>query len=374
MIWASIIFLIFIPLVGGFNYLVDPYGLNNSNYFGFDMTLHRDKIRLIKAIKTKQLKPTSICLGTSRVEYGCNPEHKYFIKPSYNLGIAGASLYEILLNFQNALKQGRLKKVLLVADYRMFNSNLQKSIIDYESYFENQPFRAYLFSFESIKDSLLTIKGGVDEDVFYLKNGQIDHIRPQRVINKKGGHLKIMKIAEKNYYNDMVTNYTYKDTKNKSFLDFEKILELSYQNDIELDIIFGPSHIRQWEALNYHLGYDKWLKWKKDVLLSVNKIASQKNKKQFRVMDFSVYHDLTSKQVPTDKDSIMQYYFDSGHYKNKLGEIVLDRLVDDSNFKDFGIELNLYNIDEHLKQQMIKRNKFIDIKKYQTEVFGTTKS
>ena len=43
------------------------------------------------------------------------------------------------------------------------------------------------------------------------------------------------------------------------------------------------------------------------------------------------------------------------------------------NFNDFGVELNLQNIDEHLKQQEINRHKFIDVKKYQIEVFGKIK-
>jgi hypothetical protein len=34
----------------------------------------------------------------------------------------------------------------------------------------------------------------------------------------------------------------------------------------------------------------------------------------------------------------------------------------------------LDNIDEHLKQQEINRHKFIDVEKYQIEVFGKVKS
>lgn len=70
----------------------------------------------------------------------------------------------------------------------------------------------------------------------------------------------------------------------------------------------------------------------------------------------------------------MKYYWEASRYKNELGLIALDKLVGDSKFKDFGVELNLDNINEHLKQQEIKRHKFIDVEKYQIEVFGKTKS
>lgn len=275
-------------------------------------------------------------------------------------------MYESISYFKYALKQGNLKKVLLVVDYRMFNNKTQKSIQDFETYFDGKNIYSLLFSIDVLKDSLLTIKGGENSSIF-LENGQKEHLHNKYNINKNGGHLETMKKYEKNYYKDFQTNYTYKDTKKKSFPDFEEIVKLCYENNIELDIIFGPSHIRQWEALDYYLGYDKWLQWKKDVVLSVNKIAHQQNKKSFRVMDFSVYHNLTAEKVPTDKDTKMKYHWEASHYKNELGPIVLDRLVGDSKFNDFGIELNLQNIDKHLKQQEINRHKFIDVEKYKKD-------
>lgn len=363
-VWAVIIIII-IPIVGGFNYLIDPYGLYNTKYFNFNKIKQSNKIRLVKTIKTKEIKPTSISLGTSRTEYGYNPTHRYFSKPSYNLAISGSSMYENMLNFQYALKQGKLKKVLLVADYRMFNIKIQKSIQDFETYFKDKSI-SYLFSIDTLKDSLLTVKGG-DITSIYLDNGQREHNHNWKNILKNGGHLEKMKKDEKNYYKDYPTNYTYKDTKKKSFPDFEKIVRLCYENNLELDIIFGPSHIRQWEALNYYLGYGKWLQWKKDVVISVNKIAKQQNKKQFRIMDFSVYHKLTAEKVPTDKNTKMKYHWEASHYKNELGKIVLDRLAGNSKYNDFGIELSLQNIDEHLKNQEMNRHKFIDVAKYKKD-------
>ena len=374
-VWAIIIIII-IPLVGGFNYLIDPYGLYNTKYFNFVKTQQSSKMRLIKALKTKEIKPVSICLGTSRTEYGYNPTHKYFIKPSYNLAVSSASMYEEKLNFRNALKQGNLKKVLLVADYRIFNEPNQRDIPDFDSYFDSYNIYGLLFSIDVLKDSLKTIidnafKYKIDNLELYLPNGQ--HLVNFKSL--KDGHFQTMKSDEKNYYKGYVTNYTYKDTGKKSFPDFEYIVKKCYENNITLDIIFGPSHIRQWEALNYYVGFDTWLKWKKDVVISVNKIARQYHKKQFRIMDFSVYYDgLTNEKVPKNPQVEMKYYRDGSHYKDTLGQIVLDRLVGDSKYKNFGVVLNLQNIDEHLKQQKINRHKFIDIKKYQMEVFGKVKS
>ena len=86
-------------------------------------------------------------------------------------------------------------------------------------------------------------------------------------------------------------------------------------------------------------------------------------------MDFSVYHKLTAEKVPVNSDIKMRYHWESSHYKNELGHIVLNRLIGDSKYKNFGIKLNLQNIDKHLKQQKINRYKFINVKKYQMEIF-----
>jgi hypothetical protein len=357
---------------GLINYVVDPYRIFNTDIVKKPKIKQSKKIRQTKAIRTKDKKPSSIVLGTSRTEMAYDPNHQYFTKPSYNLATPGSSMYESKLNFINALKQGNLKRVLLVADFVMFNSKKQKWISDYETYFEDVDMKKFLFSREVLVDSIMTIKGGEHATIYY-ENGQTVHNYNLVGILREGGHLKKMKEYENGFYSGYPTNYTYKDTKEKTFPDFEEIVKLCYENDIELDIIFGPNHIRAWESLNYHLGYDKWLNYKKDIVLSVNKIAQQFNKKQFRIMDFAIYHRFTAEKIPTDKSVTMDYHWEHSHYKNALGHLVLDRLEGNSKYIDFGVELNIDNIENHLKQLEIDRHKFIDVEKYQIEVFGELK-
>lgn len=363
--YLVVFYVLGVGIVSGINYCVDPYNLYKTNIFK-EKPEQVAKIKLVKVFKTKIIKPMSIVLGTSRAEFGYDPTHEYFSKPSYNLATSSSSMYENLLNFKYALKQGNLKKVLLVVDYRMFNEPEQKGSNDFETYFDDKNIYSLLFSNDVLIDSFKTVLNQQNRNQ-YLENGQRDHNWYWKNILELGGHLEIMKKDESKYYKDYPTNYTYKDTKKKSFPDFEEIVKLCYENNIELDIIFGPSHIRQWEAFDYYLGYEKLLEWKKNVVISVNELSQQYNKIQFRIMDFSVYHPFTAEKVPIDKNTKMQYYWESGHYKHELGVIVLDRLVGDSKHGDFGVELNLTNIDEHLKQQKINRARFIDIEKYKED-------
>ena len=86
-------------------------------------------------------------------------------------------------------------------------------------------------------------------------------------------------------------------------------------------------------------------------------------------MDFSIYHELTAETVPTNTKEKMKYHWEASHYKKELGDIVLDRLLDISPYKDFGVELNIQNIDNHIQNLREDRVKFIDTEAYRKEVF-----
>ena len=362
-IWF-IITIIIMSIIAGFNYIIDPYDFYNNNYLNLEKSRIDNKIRLVKAIKIKELKPVSIVLGTSRADFGYNPNHKYFLQPAYNCAVSNASMYEEKLYFTQALKQKQLKRVLLVLDFRMLNMKTQKSVSDFDTYFNNQNIYKYLFSFDLLKNSFFTLFK-IDPVMPHLKNGMRKPYFNMENTIRNGLYLKNFINDEKIYYKDYPKNNTYKDTSKKSFPDLEFIIRKCYENNITLDIIFGPSHIRQWEALNYYLGFDTWLKWKKDVVISVNQLAQKFYKKPFRIMDFSVYYDgLTNESIPTSPNVKMKYYRESSHYNVDMGNIVLDRLIDKSIYKDFGIGLNIDNIDKHLKQQKINRHEFIDTKEY----------
>ena len=357
-------------LIGGVNYIVDPYGIYKTNIF--QNKPEQDKnIRLAKVVKVEEFKPFSISLGSSRTEYGYDPNHEYFSKPSYNLAVSGASLYENRLYLEHAIKQGNLKEVILVADWRMFNDPKMRKLDDFENSFNVENIYKQLFSVDLFISSFKTIINQKSKSS-YLENGQRDWYFNQENIDKQGGHLKVMNKDEESYYKKStykINSNIYQDTKKSSFEDFRKILELCYQNNIKLDIVFGPSHIRQWEAYDYYQDIETWYKWKKDVVLFVEKIADEQEKTPYRIMDFSVYHELTAETVPTNPKEKMKYHWEASHYKKELGDIVLDRLLDISPYKDFGVELNIQNIDNHIQNLREDRVKFIDTEAYRKEVF-----
>jgi hypothetical protein len=359
-------------VIGVINYVIDPYGIYNHKLTDFKKVRQGNKMQLVKALKIETIKPKSITLGTSRTEYGYDPTHAYFVQPAYNLATSGASLYENRLYFEKALKEGELKKVLLVADWIMFNTMQMTKTADFEEYFENPNQYKYLLSRDMFVDTSLTLTNR-DESNRYLPTGQRHPAYNTQNIRNGKGHMAIMNNSEKRYYSrsKYKTNHNnYQDTGENAFDDFAAIIALCHKNNVELDIIFGPSHIRQWEAFDYYHGYGTWLQWKKDVVVFVAQEARAHSKPPFRVMDFSVYHPLTAETVPTKKNEPMQYHWEGSHYKHELGLIVLDRLSGKETYPDFGVELNVHNINRHLENLKTDRKKYIDTNAYRNKVFG----
>ena len=336
------------------NFIINPYDIYKINIFNFPKNTIENKAREIKSIKVRQAEYASVAIGTSRILRGIDVSHMYFKQPSYNLAVNGSSMYESKELLEIAIKTKKLKYVLLGLDYIMFSKKNGESIN-----IDNTNLK-YLFSIDVLIDSLKTILQVGDN--IMLENGVM--------LSRNSKNYKNNFIAvEKDIYETSSKNSTYTDTGKSSLLDFEELLEMAYENNIDMDIIFNPSHIRLWESLDYFIGLDNWYKWKKDIVLIVEKVAKKYNKKPFRVVDFAVYHEITNEKIPTD-DTKMKYYLESSHYTPELGNIVLDRLMDKSDYKDFGVEITSKNIDAHIEKQKSLRAKFIDTREYRREVFG----
>jgi len=347
--------LLLLPVMA-INFLVDPYGIYGVTLFKFDKIKQSEKMRLVKAIRVQEIKPKSVVIGTSRAQFGFDPNHEYFTKPSYNLGVPACSVYESKLYLQWAVHQKNLEQVLLVLDYRMFNDKM-KAQNNFENFFTSNRYE-YLPSYTTFMDSLKTIKGA---SLYHqcLPNGQFEHSHNWNFILQEGGHFVGMPVKEAKYYRNFSTDFSYYDTHRSAFKDFDEIIDLCYKKNIKLEIIFGPSHVRQWEALDKYAGYGNWLKWKKMVVSRVAKSAEENKKTSFRVWDFAIYNEITTEKIPKNKDTAMQYYWDSGHYKNELGLIVLNILTGKKTDHNLSVELNMENIDTHLNRLQQHRLEYL---------------
>lgn len=335
--------------VGAFNIFVDPYGIYNSpTVSGFNQS-KPDKWkhqRLFKALDITRIKPVTIFIGSSRTNLGLNPAYSALDdrQPAYNLGLNGANTYETLRYLEHAIKnQKDLKLVILGLDFIMFNTELGNQAGFEENRLEkqsitSQDFINTTFSLDTLSLSQETIKANKSktrQDIYY-PNG---FMRLQRSeIDKNLTEFKKSISVYFTVHNNYQLSQQYLE-------DLKKIVELCKQNNITLVAFISPAHVTQTEAIYAANQWQILEQWKREVV------------KILPVWDFSDYNSITTEPV----SETMKNYIDSSHYKEHIGNLVLDRILskpDTKIPKDFGVYLTPANIEFQLAKMRNDRDQW----------------
>jgi len=361
-------------LIIGFNRLIDPYALYggptiegiNANKPAFSSHL-----RLSKAAAIRQQKPHAIVLGTSRGEYGIDPEHPGWKEsPVYNLSLSSANLYEAFRYLQHAQAIQPLQQVVLMLDFFMFNPVKNPNEADFTeellaTSFEGKPQKndltdqlATLASLDAITASIETvIRQHKMDGSLYLANGMQEPTLNALNISKSGGHHKAFLSNEKGYFNSHYDQFSFKTKQRDSWRIYRKLLLLAQQQGIDLTIVISPSHARQFETIAAKGIWETFEQWKRQLVVLNESVAAEQGKRPFALWDFSGYNHYTTEAVPPlgDTKAQMQWYWESSHYKKELGDLVLDRMFNYKHpdriiDKDFGVQLTSKNIETHLQK------------------------
>ncbi len=337
-----------------FNVTIDPYGaIATPKLAGFNQSKpeQRNHVRLFKAIEITRQKPTLIFLGSSRTEVGLNPNHVAIPTPSstYNLGISGPNMYEVFRYFQHALKnQPDLTHVILGIDFFMFNQRRENQVDFDETRLEKQYITLpdvldVTFSLDALSKSYTTLLANrqQSESTPYYSNGMrnpeffIQHNLPEQSI------VKGFKFSLNEYLNapTLYQNYTL-SRQQLNYLN--QLIHLCQENQITLEIFISPSHATQGEAIHKARLWSVFEDWKREVV------------KMTPVWDFSGYNSITTEPI----SETMNNYFDNSHYRQNVGDLVLNRLLDyhsDTVPQDFGVWITPETLESHL--QTIRANR-----------------
>jgi hypothetical protein len=335
--------------VGLFNIAVDPYGIYNSPTFaGFNQAKPEKwkHQRLYKAIAVSRVKPVTIFLGSSRINLGLNPEYAALKdkQPVYNLGLNAANPYEALRYLEHAIKnQKDLKLVVLGLDFIMFNQDLgnqagfeeerlEKTSIAYRDFINTA------FSLDALSLSQKTVEANrknVKGDIYY-PNGFMRLVRGERDKNATEFKKTI------GVYFNVHSNYKL----SRQYLDnLRKIVTLCKENNIEVVGFISPAHVTQLEAIYVAGQWNILEEWTREMVSILP------------VWDFSDYNSVTTEPV----SETMKYYIDSSHYKESVGNWVLDRVFSERVNevpKDFGVYLTPDNVGAHLVKLRNDRDKW----------------
>ena len=320
--------LVFVTCV---NLIVNPYGIFATptiDNFNHIKPKQKNLDRLYKAFEIRRIKPTTILLGSSRVETGLNAQHPAFNYPelTYNSSIQVGNTYEILRYLEHAIAhQPELELVILGIDFFMFNTNLANR----DSFSEARLGKS--FPYQDILNATLSIDTLLaSKDT--LKASIIQDNQPNR-LNQKLDRFKFW-LSGFLHNNELYKTYALSEER---LNHLKTIVELCKQHNIELKIFISPTHATQYEAIKVAGLWSIFEQWKREVVQIMP------------VWDFSGYNSITTENISDQ----MINYLDNSHYSQITGGLILNRLLSfeiESIPDDFGVHIDTKNIEVHLEK------------------------
>jgi hypothetical protein len=122
-------------------------------------------------------------------------------------------------------------------------------------------------------------------------------------------------------------------------------------------VIFTHPYHREYLDMLWDKGFwPAFEEWKRAVIRVVDKESGEK-RDLVRFWDFSGYNAISMEPVPPpgDTHTQMHWYWESGHYKNALGDLLISRMT--GGRSEPGQEVTKDNLEELLAQIRNDRNR-----------------
>jgi hypothetical protein len=369
------------------NALIDPFamfrladipGLNTRK----PAIYHR--VRLYKAYEVRRIRPEAIVLGTSRSHLGIRPSHPGWSKSvasRYNLAFDGATTKEMYLYLRHASSAGPLKLVLLGLDsYQLSDAPaITRPDFDPGILLDAPGAEAklrialadlrLLVSFDTLRASLETLTdqsspepewfapdGQRLGEVFFRRTGEMFQEKgPRAYFDAKDKEEIKDKLEGRVPRRSQAPPVAVEAMGPTSFDYIRQIVDFCRENAIDLRIFLTPTHARNLEISRVT---GEWLAiedGKRRLARLVSESATgDPQRSPLIAFDFVDYSSVTTEPLPPPGSRIeMNYYWESSHFKEKVGDLVLDRLLGYTkpgkpNPADFGVPLDARTIEQQL--------------------------
>jgi hypothetical protein len=334
-------------VVGAVNYAVDPFGISLAGYdsrpLGRDS--FDDNVRLAKAHIVSKLRPEAVILGTSRAEIGISPAHPAWrYRHVYNLGLPHASLRESGAYLEHAIAAGRLKQAVFGLDFLQFNPAL-KPRPDFEECRIRDPGSSWarvrsaacdipaLFLSRSATAYSIGLMSRKPQESIYLRDGSRSAEAKEAFLRQSGSQHAAFLRSELEFFEniELVRGFIESEAPFEEVAgpEFEALLRTAHRHEVDLRLFFSPTHARH-DALLFDMGLiDDYIRWKRFVVETMERVAAEYGDAPYKVWDFSDATGITTEELPAldDADSRMHWHWESSHYTRALGDLILRHVL-----------------------------------------------
>ncbi len=376
------------------NRIIDPFDIYRTGAI-VGLNIYKPekytRVRLLKAYEVWHLQPHAIVLGTSRSHIGIRMTHPgWFDAPPsrYNLAFDGATTHEMYAYLRHAAGFGHLAQVVLGLDTWQLGMNPSGVRPDFNPALLDVPNSAWhnietwlaglriAFSADTVLASIHTVSA--------QSQATPDWLAPdgQRLGPTFFHHSTEYEAGPSNYFWEVDREEigfkldmgppenprpgAPKPEPDLPSLEYvRRIIAFCHEHDIDLRIFITPAHAHQMEISAVAGEWPKIEAGKRALVAMLADDAAQHSRpRSFPLWDFSGYSSVTTEPVPpADTHTEMRFYWDSSHFKQQVGDWVLDRLfgeVPASNPPpaDFGVQLTSATIDAALADIRLGRTSY----------------
>ena len=367
------------------NLVIDPYaaygwisipGINQKK------TQAVDESRLAKPYMVEREQPTTLLLGSSRVEVGFDPSSPAWppaMRPVFNLGVPGSGPYEQYRLLQHALATTHPKYVLIGTGFGDWHVQPSRTVVNADTRDARQIFHDFdsrlrvaadgkpnpnllAARAHDIATTLLSLDALLDSarTVLSQRDPYATSITPLGLNNAAGFRTAVHWDGTYNMFVDKdrgkiseIIQWSAEPRLEPDSLS--PMISLALQHGAAVIIVIGPVHADELEI--YRLAgvmrlYDDWRK-------QIASIVAASHSRNVTLWDFSAISPYTSEQLPPrdDRHTELRWFWESNHFTSALGDVVIRRLFDDGP-PDFGTQITVDTLAQQLEREDQRRHDY----------------
>ena len=357
------------------NLVVDPYGLFRIvDVPGVNRIKSQagERAALFKRTGVERMRPASLVLGNSRAEIGFDPESPAWpesARPVFNLALPGAGIAAVADELAEALRSTSPRLVVVGLDFLDFRVDPSS-----DESFTAQPANAdstrglrdraaALLTLNALADSLATIKAQHEPYAASLTDAGFNPKRDYIGVSRREGYFAMFRQRDQEnaraYVSGPKSVFQTGKRPAPAFDAVDNIIALARARGIALRLVLYPYHVHTLMLFQLTGLWPAYEDWKREL---VRRVDAARGTMDVELWDFTGFSRYTDEQVPRPGDTRteLQWYWEAGHFKKSLGDLLLANMFDKRNtHEQWGRQLTGRNLDELLRQQRAAREDYV---------------
>ena len=369
--WSTVALL---GAVAAVNLVVDPYGVFRIvEVDGLNRVKSQasERTELFKHTAVERMQPSGLVLGNSRAEIGFDPESPawpVWARPAFNLALPGAGISAIAGDFSKALHGANPRLVVVGLDFVDFrvdpssDDNFQAPPPVADPLHEMHERATALLTMNALGDSLATIRAQHEPYPTGLTDAGFNPKRDYIGVARREGYFAMFRQRDQEnalaYVRGPKSVYQAGGRPAPGFDAVENIIALARERGITLRFVIYPYHAHT--LMLFHLTglWPAYEDWKREL---ARRVDSAQGTMDIELWDFTGFSPYADERVPPPGDTRteLQWYWEAGHFKKSLGDLLLANIFDThGEGRRWGSRLTGTGVEAHLQQQREARDDY----------------